>query len=416
MNHKIAIVDDQACILESLMHVFKDEPYQLFAFQNTSEVLDRLDKEKFSVIIADQVMPDMNGINFLNLIKQRRPDTVCIIMTAHADLNFAVDTINQGGIFKFIIKPWDVIEIKSTIRTAIDQYELKAEINQLVQVIEKQNIQLLELNKKQESVIHKQAREISLKEERHHELEAQLIQSQKVEAIGTLAGGIAHDFNNILAGIMGYVELACLKVEKNSQVENILGNALKACERATSLVSQILTFSRKNKEEMRPMQISPIVEEALKLLKASLPPNIKIKHNIDENIGMIEADPTGIHQILINLSTNAYHAMLNQGGILEVSLTQMIIESDEVHRYNNLDPGAHLKLSVIDTGNGMAQKTLKRIFDPYFTTKEKGEGTGLGLSVVHGIVEKHCGTIIVNSEIGKGTTFHVYLPLCHSQS
>ena len=122
MNHKIAFVDDQACILESLMHVFKDEPYQLFAFQNTSEVLDRLDKEKFSVIIADQVMPDMTGINFLNLIKQRRPDTVCIIMTAHADLNFAVDTINQGGIFKFIIKPWDVIEIKSTIRTAIDQY------------------------------------------------------------------------------------------------------------------------------------------------------------------------------------------------------------------------------------------------------------------------------------------------------
>ena len=411
MKHKIAFVDDEPGVLESLKYIFKDEPYQAFAFQNTREALNRLDREKFSVVISDQVMPDMDGISFLQQVKKRSPETVCVIITAHADLDLAVNAINQGGIFKLVNKPLDVIEIKTAVKNAVDNYRLKSEVNKLLKIIKKQNMKLRELNKKQKTLINTQTMEIHEKEALRKELETQLIQSQKMEAIGTLAGGIAHDFNNILSGIMGYVEIARLEVGKNSHVENILGNALKACERAKSLVSQILTFSRKDEEEMSPLLIGPIVKEAVKLLKASLHPNVEIKQSIENEIGMIEANPTEVHQIVINLCTNAQHAMQNKGGLLEVSLTQIEVGNDTVYRCKKLKPGSYLKLSVSDTGDGMDKETLKKIFDPYFTTKGKGEGTGLGLSVVHGIVNKHKGAITVDSELRKGTTFHVYLPL-----
>jgi PAS domain S-box-containing protein len=241
-------------------------------------------------------------------------------------------------------------------------------------------------------------------------LESQLLQAQKMEAIGTLAGGIAHDFNNILAIIMGYAQLISWDIPEGSKVSKGLNEVLKASRRARDLVQQILTFSRRSSQERKPVEIGPIVKETLKLLKATLPSTIEIRQRLESNSDVIETDPSQIHQVLMNLCTNAAYAMRENGGILEVSLGEVDLEESISATYPDLQAGPYVRMSVSDTGHGIPPELLKRIFDPYFTTKPVGEGTGLGLAVVHGIIKSHGGEITVHSEPGKGTTFHVYLP------
>ena len=241
-------------------------------------------------------------------------------------------------------------------------------------------------------------------------LQAQLQRSQKMEAIGTLAGGIAHDFNNILSAIMGYSEIALIQIEKGKDANKSLKKILSASERAKNLVSQILTFSRPRELGKKPVDIIPVVKETLKLLRASLPATIDIRQNIECDYIILEADPTKIHQIIMNLCTNAHHAMRDKGGVLEVTLIPVYLDIDMAAAYNNLESGPYIKLSVKDTGRGMEHAIMERIFEPYFTTKDPGEGTGLGLAVVHGIVKSYEGTIIAESEPGKSTTFHIFLP------
>jgi PAS domain S-box-containing protein len=252
------------------------------------------------------------------------------------------------------------------------------------------------------------ARDISSKKN----LENQLQQAQKMEAIGTLAGGIAHDFNNILGAIIGYTEIADLQAPEDTKVKASLKEVLKAGRRARDLVKQILAFSRKGDHERIPMQIAPIIKEALKLLKSTLPSTIEIRHDIKGETGVVQAEPTQIHQILMNLCANAAHAMGEEGGVLEIAIDNVELgSSDSESGYFDIPPGNYLRLTVSDTGEGMPREVLERIFEPYYTTREKGEGTGLGLSVVHGIVKSYGGTITAYSEPGKGSTFHVYFPL-----
>ena len=243
-------------------------------------------------------------------------------------------------------------------------------------------------------------------------LEEQLRQAQKMEAIGTLAGGIAHDFNNILTPILGYSELALTKITPDNPLASNLRQITMAALRAKDLIQQILAFSRQAPQERTPMQPHLVIKEALKLLRASLPTTIEIQEQIAANCGAILADPTQLHQIIMNLCTNAYHAMRESGGILGVRLFQTEIGKGE-HKSGNseLAPGRYIQLEVSDTGCGMGRETLERIFEPYFTTKGKKEGTGLGLSVVHGIIKNYQGQITVDSEPGKGSCFHVFLPL-----
>jgi len=247
--------------------------------------------------------------------------------------------------------------------------------------------------------------------EEKKELQTQLQHAQKMEAIGSLAGGIAHDFNNILLPIIGYTEMAMTDVPQNSLIGKNLAEVLKAADLAKSLVQQILTFSRRSEKERKPLKIQPIIKESLKLLRASLPSTIEIRKNIDNECGAILADPTQIYQVMMNLCTNAYHAMREKGGILEVTLTEVNIDSPDLPPNLDLNPGPYLRLVISDTGHGMDRTVVERIFDPYFTTKGPGEGTGLGLSVVHGIVRSHDGYITVYSELSEGTTFYIYLPL-----
>lgn len=255
----------------------------------------------------------------------------------------------------------------------------------------------------------RQRAEESLKQKEH-----QIQNAQRMEAIGTLAGGIAHDFNNVLGAILGYTELAIRGIPSHSRAQDHLQEVMVAGQRAKHLVRQILTFSRQSDLEQQLVDLKPIIQEVVQLLRATLPSTIEITHHLNEEVGFVFADPTQMHQVLINLCTNAEYALRPDGGMLEIGLEPFEVTEQISASHPELKPGPHIALIVHDTGCGIPSEVAKRIFDPFFTTKGVGEGTGMGLAVVHGIVTNHHGTITVDSTPGSGTTFTIHLPCCHA--
>ncbi len=273
----------------------------------------------------------------------------------------------------------------------------------------------VELNTRKINYLHDMAiltvaRDISERrrsEEEKNKLWRQLQDAQKRQALGTMASGIAHDFNNILFPIMGYIEMTMEDMPENSRSKKQLSEAMKAANRAKELVQHILTFSRNSSEQFTSLQIQPLIKEALKLIRSTLPANITIRQRIDKKCGPVLANPTQIHQIMMNLCNNAWHAMQKKGGTLEIALNEVEVDAEGTY---DIRPGSYLRLTVSDTGHGMSKEIMERVFDPYFTTKKPGEGTGLGLAVVFGIVQSCKGEIRVYSEPDIGTSFHIYLP------
>ncbi len=247
-------------------------------------------------------------------------------------------------------------------------------------------------------------------EKERDQLRRQFLRSQKMESIGTLAGGIAHDFNNILAAVLGYTELALYGVEEGSALEENLQEVYKAGKRAKELVKQILTFARQTEGDTRPVQVSLIAKEVLKLIRSTIPASIEVKKKIVSNC-LVNADPSRIHQIFMNLCANAAQAMEQDGGVLEISLEEERLDEKFADLHGGIAPGDYLRIRVADTGVGIPEEVIPKIFDPYFTTKAPGEGTGLGLAVVHGIVKSYEGEVLVESRLGEGTVFSIYLPI-----
>ena len=248
-------------------------------------------------------------------------------------------------------------------------------------------------------------------EEEKRQLEESLRQSQKMEAVGTLAGGIAHDFNNILTAILGYTELTLRQLPADSPLRENLETVLEASKRARELTKQILIFSRKGSQTFEPAKIDESVNEAMKLLQKTIPSTVTIKMDISQDTGWVLVNKTEVHQIVINLCTNALHSLKNENGVIGIQLEARKVDASEASRLPNLREGDFAVLSVNDDGDGMDEETRCRIFEPFFTTKGQGKGTGMGLAVVHGIVQAHGGAINVESSLGAGTTFKIFLPL-----
>ena len=248
-----------------------------------------------------------------------------------------------------------------------------------------------------------------------NKLEEQVRQSQKMESIGNLAGGIAHDFNNLLFPIIGMSEILLEDLPQDSLEYENAQEIFTAGRRAGDLVQQILAFSRQSEHKMTPVRIQNVLKEVLKLSRSTIPTNIKIQQKIQENCGLVMADSTQIHQVSMNLITNAFHAVEDKNGFINIELKEITLKDNELPD-SALQPGKYVRLSVSDNGIGMSQNTIHNIFEPYFTTKEQGKGTGLGLAVVFGIVKEYSGDIKVYSEVGKGTIFSIYLPLMKKTS
>ena len=242
-------------------------------------------------------------------------------------------------------------------------------------------------------------------------LESRLRHAYKMQALGTMAGGFAHEFNNALFPIMGYIEMAISDLSENSNTRRYMEQSLTQVHRARDLIQQILTFSFQTDPCDIPFEIQPRIKDALRMLRPAIPASIDLRENIADNCGTVAGDPDHIAQILINLCTNACHAMEDNGGKLNVNAEPVCFGADAIPEGTELEPGRYVRLTVSDTGTGIAPEIMEQIFDPYFTTKEIGKGTGLGLAVVHGIVRQHRGAVTVSSELRKGTAFHVYLPV-----
>jgi len=257
---------------------------------------------------------------------------------------------------------------------------------------------------------------VAVKRDITHELmlEEQLRQTQKMEAVGTLSGGIAHDFNNILSGIINYTELAMDALpETTGPAKQYLDESLKLCILARDLIKRLMLFSRPSPQELKPLSLDPVIRDFLKLLRSTIPSTIDIHYTADKKTGMVMADPVQMHQILMNICSNAADAMARQGGTLEIQLAPADLAEAGAHGFPGLSPGAYVKLTISDTGAGIAPEILDRIFDPFFTTKEKAKGTGMGLAVVHSIIKMHKGYIAVSSAPGRGSVFTILLPALH---
>lgn len=330
------------------------------------------------LLLLDYQLDEMTGRQLIETLNQQYSTPPFIIMTGHGNETIAVEMMKLGA-RDYLIKDASFLE--------------------LLPSVVKQAVNHLKMENKLEAAVLKTKR-----------LEELLRQAQKMEAIGTMAGGIAHDFNNILTAILGYTEMAIEDSPSGSQIVYQLEQVLKAGHRAKDLIKHILAFSRKDEVNRISLNLQQIINETISLLKAILPSTVIIKKDIDPTCGNVLADPTQIHQVLINLCTNSSQSMEKSEGNLEIILQRVEIDHQSIINSVELRPGTFIKLSVRDNGPGIPSTIIDRIFDPYFTTKKVGQGSGMGLAVVHGIVKSHDGIITVQSDPGKETVFEVYFP------
>jgi signal transduction histidine kinase len=420
---KILSVDDKAENLYMLEALLRGHGHQVDSASNGIDALHLTERNNYDLIISDILMPRMDGFQLCRELKRsdKTRHTPFIFYTATytdpKDASFAMSL----GADRFLVKPIEpdvfmkaIDDVLKQGTAAVTQVEetpdteavyLKEYNARLITKLEKKMLDLDQVNRALEADIAERERA----ESDRAKLERQLRQAQKMEAIGTLAGGIAHDFNNILSGIMGFADLALQDAKDPDATRQHVGEIVKASQRARELVRQILAFSRQQEQSRQPIKLNRVLEEALSLLRATIPKSLEIRTDLSDTPTVL-VDTTQFHQVVTNLVTNAWQAIGDKPGRIDITLREFVVDEDFARVTPDLRPGRYVRLSVADNGAGMASGTLERIFEPFFTTKEPGTGTGLGLAVVHGIVKATDGAVTVYSEPGRGTTFHLYFP------
>lgn len=374
---RILICDDEPSMTDSMKAVLGTGNYRIQTTNSSHHALTLIHTESPDLVILDVMMPEMTGFEVLDAVDQERCDADFIIVTGEVSVDSAIKAIRKGAC-DYLRKPFEPDELIIRVENALKQRQMKNDHT----CVEVENRQL----------------------------ENQLRQSQKMEAVGTLAGGIAHDFNNVLSIILGNTELALADMTSQHPARQNLERILTASLRAREMIQQLLRFSRKEESGRKALRLNSVIAESLKLMRASLPTNISIERDICQTDCITIADATQIHQIMLNLCTNAAHAMESNGGVLTIRLEPVTLDRTTAAD-NDLAPGNYARLVVADTGQGIDKDIIDRIFDPYFTTKETGKGTGMGLSVVHGIIKASGGAIRALSGPGRFTEFHLFLPM-----
>ncbi len=429
---KVLNVDDKAENRYMLEALLRGHGHTVDSASNGFEALQLAERGVYDIIVSDILMPRMDGFQFCRELRKdpRLRHVPLIFYTAtYTDPKDAAFALGIGA-NRFLVKPLEPEIFLKNVEEVIEEHRgqplpppnfdepedesiyLKEYNTRLIAKLEKKMLDLEQSNR---------ALQADIAEREHHQaerakLEQQLRQAQKMEAVGTLAGGIAHDFNNILSGIVGFSDLAQHDAASGRPVDSHLKGITKACHRARTLIEHILAFSRHREQTRRPLKLASTINDALELLRATLPASIVITTHLDADAPPILADETQIHQVLTNLVTNAWHAIDERGGKIDIQIAAVLVDAHFVRRHPDLRAGRYVRLSVTDTGSGIDGRTLERIFEPFFTTKETGRGSGLGLAVVHGIVKTCDGGITVHSKCGQGTTFHVYFPALETES
>ena len=526
---RVLFVDDEENILRSIKRLFMEESYEVLTTNSGEKALELLkDGQDIGLIVSDQRMPGMLGVDLLKQASEISPDTLRIILTGYTDINAAIDAINKGGAYQYITKPWKDDELIQIVRDAVYRYSLIRENKRLTEIVKRQNEELKQWNDQLQYRVQEQTIEIRESEQKfrklfdeapvgYHEvnkegditnvnyselemlgytaeemlgkpiwtftaepetikqvfeariagdlppgqafectycrkdgtslvvlagdkllkdragmitgirttiqnitelkqtekkmasLQKQLYQAQKMEAVGRLTGGIAHDFNNLLTIIKGYSQLGLIGLKENNSLKGNIGEIYKASERATDLTRQLLAFSRNQIMEMKVLDLNFLLHNLDKMLRRAIGEDIELVSILADDLGRVKADPGQIEQVIMNLVVNARDAMPS-GGKLTIETANVQLDELYAHRCIGAAPGCYVELSVSDTGTGMTPEVKDHIFEPFFTTKEKDRGTGLGLSVVYGIVKQTGGNIWVDSEPGQGTVFRIHLP------
>jgi DNA-binding response OmpR family regulator len=398
----ILIVDDRPENLKLLVQILDDHGYDTRPALNAQVALGAVEYTQPDLILLDIRMPEMDGFELCKRLKsvKKTRDVPIIFISALEDIDEKVKAFQAGGV-DYISRPFQKAEVLARVQTHIELSKMRQQMETIVQ----ERTQELEYKTSQleEAIKVRQ------------ETEKRLRQSQKMEAVGRIAGGIAHEFNNVLGIIIGNTELAEDDLSKNHPVQNNLQEIKLASLRAKNVIKQLLNASHKAHLQRRPVEIGPVITQTLKLIRASLPSSIKIVEDIATKPKIVNADTNQLQQLLINLCTNAFQAMDKKGSTLTISLHHTILEDFKAIRHADLKPGEYAVLRFSDDGRGIDPNIKDKIFDPYFTTQEFGQGTGMGLSVVQGIVQNHGGAIEVESEVGVGSTFKIYLPCSQDQ-
>ncbi len=388
-NMTVLMVDDEANVLRSLKRILRIESYNIVTATSGEEGLAVIREQQVNMIISDQRMPGMSGIEFLEKAREVCPDAIRIILTGYSDLQTAEDAINRVQIYRFLCKPWNDEDLKNTIREGLNKWWLEQENKKMFRTIQEQNRSLKKWNERLEQKVEERTRAL-------RDTQQQLIQSEKMASLGVLAGGVAHEINNPLGGILGITQLLLSESFEDKQLQEDLETIQNAALHCSEIIKNLLSFSRDNDHRKRETtSFKKVVDEVIMLIGHTFrKKNIEVDKQIPEEFPYLNVNQHRIKQVLVNLLVNAQQASN---------------KSETVHIRAKCEPDGTIAIEVEDHGSGIPDEVVDKIFDPFFTTKPEGEGTGLGLSVSYRIVQEHGGKIIVKSS-GEGTCIRLVFP------